>query len=190
MTGVLLFDAMGTIVREPFVDDVPAFFDCELAELVPQLSYEAWADFEKAIIDEAEFRRRFFRDGRAWDYDGLIATLRRAYRYIDGMEQLLAELHAAGATMHILSNYPCWYRIIEEQLAVSRYAPWTFVSCETGVRKPDPEAYLGAARTLGVTPADCLFIDDRPDNVAAARAVGMQAIRFRDTAGLRAALDR
>jgi FMN phosphatase YigB (HAD superfamily) len=92
--------------------------------------------------------------------------------------------------MHVLSNYPTWYLMIEERLGLSRYLPWSFVSCRTGVRKPDPEAFLGAARALALPPGACLFIDDHPANVEAARAVGMQALRFEGAASLRAELER
>ena len=33
-------------------------------------------------------------------------------------------------------------------------------SFEIGVRKPDPEIYLGATRTLNVQPEECVFIGD------------------------------
>ena len=92
--------------------------------------------------------------------------------------------------MHALSNYPCWYRLIEERLQLSRYVAWSFVSCETGVRKPAPEAYLHASRTLNVAPERCLFVDDRERNCDAARAVGMDAIVFRSAEQLRQELAR
>ena len=107
------------------------------------------------------------------------------YRWMDGVEDILAELKAAGLEMHALSNYPSWWQVIEEKLRLSRYLTWSFVSCMTGVRKPDPGAYLGAAEALGRDPSDCLFIDDRTRNCEAARAVGMDAIRFRWSAQLR-----
>jgi HAD superfamily hydrolase (TIGR01509 family) len=110
------------------------------------------------------------------------------YRWLPGMEALLAELCAAGVELHALSNYPDWWRLIEERLRLSRYLRWSFVSCRTGVRKPDAECFLGAARALGVPPEQCLFIDDRPGNVAAAESVGMPALLFTDAASLRAAL--
>lgn len=185
---ILLLDAMGTVVAEPFVDAVPAFFGTSLADLVPQLSYEAWCAFECGDIDEDAFRRRFFRDGRDYDHAGLVATLRDAYRYVRGMEELLADLAAAGVDMHILSNYPPWYRMIEDKLRVSRYAAWSFVSCDTGLRKPDPEAFRYACRHLGASPADCVFVDDRADNCAAARDVGLRAIQFEGARALRASL--
>jgi HAD superfamily hydrolase (TIGR01509 family) len=75
--------------------------------------------------------------------------------------------------------------MIEERTGLARYVPWSFVSCKTGVRKPDPEAYLGAARLLGVAPAECLFIDDRAVNCKSAEAVGMPSVLFSDAASLR-----
>ena len=185
---VLLLDVMSTLVHEPFLEEVPAFLGRSLGELRRELSIDAWVDFECGRIDEATFAARFFRDGRAWDYEGLVAMLGRTYRYIDGVEGLLAELKAAGHAMYALSNYPVWYRIIDEKLALSRFLSWQFVSCLTGVRKPDEAAYRGVIDGLGVSAEACVFVDDRDDNCAAARAVGMDAIRFEGAAALRGAL--
>ncbi|WP_443058111.1 HAD family hydrolase [Streptomyces sp. NBC_00820] len=51
-------------------------------------------------------------------------------------------------------------------------------SHEIGVRKPDPRAFGITCARLGVTPADCLFIDDYAVDVEAARAAGMRAHLF------------
>jgi putative hydrolase of the HAD superfamily len=47
----------------------------------------------------------------------------------------------------------------------------------TGVLKPDPRAFLAAARALGLAPGRIVFLDDMPGNVDGARAVGMIAVR-------------
>lgn len=47
--------------------------------------------------------------------------------------------------------------------------------------KPEAAIYQHAATGLGVAPAQVLFIDDRADNIAAAREVGMQAIEYSHT---------
>jgi putative hydrolase of the HAD superfamily len=44
-----------------------------------------------------------------------------------------------------------------------------------GAAKPEPAAFAAIARALGVAPADCVFVDDRPEHVAGAAAVGMTA---------------
>jgi HAD superfamily hydrolase (TIGR01509 family) len=185
---VLLLDVMSTLVHEPFRHEVPAFLGRTLHELHRELSMEAWIDFEHGTIDEPTFASRLFRDGRTIDYAGLVATVQAAYQYLDGIEPLLAELVAAGHPMYALSNYPVWYRLIDDKLGLSRYLSWQFVSCLTGVRKPDERAYTGAAEALGVAPAACVFVDDREDNCAAARAVGMDAIVFEGAVPLRRAL--
>jgi HAD superfamily hydrolase (TIGR01509 family) len=185
---VLLLDVMSTLVHEPFRHEVPAFLGRTLHELHRELSMEAWVEFECGAIDEATFARRFFRDGRLYDHGGLVETLRDAYVYLDGIEPLLAELKAAGHAMYALSNYPVWYRVIDDKLGLSRYLSWQFVSCLTGVRKPDERAYRGAAETLGVAPSACVFVDDRADNCAAAAAVGMDVIQFEGAVPLRRAL--
>lgn len=59
----------------------------------------------------------------------------------------------------------------------------------TGRRKPDAAAYLGVLHELGVEPAETVFIDDKPRNVAAAQALGIAAVLFRDAGQLEAALD-
>jgi len=61
----------------------------------------------------------------------------------------------------------------------------TFASCYMGIRKPDPKIYQRALAILGVTPEHSLFIDDRLENVAAAAAAGMKAVRFTGEAELR-----
>lgn len=187
---VLLFDVMDTLVRDPFFHDIPAFFGMSLPELLAQKHPDAWVRFEHGELDEDELIASFFADRRTFDGAAFIDMLRAAYRWIDGIEPLLAELSARGVPMHALSNYPCWYRLIEERLGLSRYVAWSFVSCETGVRKPEPEAYLLASEKLRVAPARCLFVDDRPRNCEAAREVGMDAIVFHDAEQLRRELER
>lgn len=48
-----------------------------------------------------------------------------------------------------------------------------------GVHKPDPEAYLAAAASIGERPESCLFVDDLHANLRGAETAGM-ATRFFD----------
>ena len=184
-TRALLLDVMGTLVLDPFHECVPAFFNMSLDRLVREKHPTAWVEFELGRMDEAAFLPRFFNDGRVYDTDGLKRTMKSNYAWLPGMEKLIEDLHEKRIAMHVLSNYTCWYRMIEERIGLSRYVAWSFVSCETGVRKPDREAYLGAARALGLCPSDCLFVDDRERNCEAAEAVGMPAIVFESAEKLR-----
>ncbi len=185
---VLLLDMMDTVVVDPFFDGVEVFFGQPFETLVADLVPGVWVEFELGRIDEATFLSRMFRDGRHVDARRLRDWLCGRYRYVEGMDALLDDLVEAGVEMHVLSNYPCWHAYIEQTLGIARRLPWTFVSCETGVRKPDPHSFTGAAQTLSVSPSDCIFVDDRAANCEAATATGMNSVVFRDTLLLRARL--
>ncbi len=186
---VLLLDIMDTVVRDPFWD-MPGFFGCAFEELWPQVHPSAWIDFELDRIDEATFLRTFFADGRSYDARGLLDLVRRGTWWIEGMQELLAELKAAGVEMHALSNYPNWWRRIEQDHQLSRFLSWSFVSCDTGLRKPDLAAYTSAAATLERPVEDFVFVDNTGRNCKAAAQAGMAAIKFTDADALRAALQR
>ena len=179
---------MDTLVVEPYWTVFPEFFGVTLEELMGQQDPTAWVDFELGKIDEAGLWERFFRDGRRFDERELTERVRAAYRFVDGMEDVLGELAGAGYELHALSNYPDWYRWIEERLELSRFLQWSFVSCHLGVRKPHPDAYRLPVERLGVAPEQCLFIDDRAENCNAAEAEGVPSILFQSAGDLRVRL--
>lgn len=49
--------------------------------------------------------------------------------------------------------------------------------------KPDPEAFLLAAKRLGVQPEECVMIEDASAGIEAARAAGMRVIAVATTHG-------
>jgi putative hydrolase of the HAD superfamily len=52
-------------------------------------------------------------------------------------------------------------------------------SAEVGCAKPEAAIFRLACRRLGLAPADCIFIDDAVENVAAAEALGMRGVVYR-----------
>jgi HAD superfamily hydrolase (TIGR01509 family) len=188
MKPILLWDVMGTLVHDPFFEEMPEFFGMPFEHLVGVLQPGAWVDFELGQRSEQQFLDDFFSDGRAFDQSAFVAAVRGAYRWLPGMEELLAELRDRGCTMHAFSNYPVWFEMIEERLGVSRFVDWTFVSCLMGLRKPDPAAYAHVLDDLGVPAERCIFVDDRSSNCQAARRSGLNAIRFDGIDALRATL--
>ncbi len=181
--SILLLDVMGTLVHEPFFEDVPRALDMTLDELLTAKHPTSWVEFERGEIDEATFRARFFHDGRDYPHERMRNAMVDAYRLLEGIEELLDDL--SDTPMHLLSNYPVWYRLIEDKLRLSRWAKWSFVSCDMGVRKPAPEIYQRAVATLNVSPSSLLFVDDREVNCQAARDEGLHAVRFESAAQLR-----
>ncbi|GAA3160191.1 HAD family phosphatase [Planomonospora alba] len=61
-------------------------------------------------------------------------------------------------------------------------------SARVGAVKPERRIYEIAAERAGASAARCLFVDDRAENVEAARAAGMAGVLYRTVADLRGAL--
>jgi putative hydrolase of the HAD superfamily len=53
-------------------------------------------------------------------------------------------------------------------------------SSHVGMRKPEREIYALTCERLGIEPDEAVFVDDNAENVAAARAFGMEAVHFGD----------
>ena len=188
MPPILLWDVMGTLVHDPFFAEMPEFFSMSFEELLAAKHPSAWVEFERGACSEDDFLLSFFADRRDFDRQGFVGAVRASYRWLPGLEELLAELHHAGYTMHAFSNYPVWYQMIEERLRLSRFLDWTFVSCLTGLRKPDRAAYVQALAALGAPAQQCVFIDDRVRNCEAARALGIHSVAYEGIEPLRASL--
>lgn len=63
------------------------------------------------------------------------------------------------------------------------------LSGTVGVRKPDPAIYELGAAAIGLTPAECVFVDDLAGNLRPARALGMATVHHSDAADTIRALD-
>lgn len=55
------------------------------------------------------------------------------------------------------------------------------LSSDVGMVKPQPEIYEHTAHVLGLSPEECLMIDDLEENIAGAVVVGMQGVVFTTT---------
>jgi len=105
---------------------------------------------------------------------------------IPGMLDWVSQLHAAGIKTGLLSNMP-WDLITYLRANcqwLENFAFKTF-SAEVRLIKPDPAIYQHTLHGLGVAATETLFVDDREDNVRAARTLGIHAVQFRSIGLLR-----
>ncbi|TVQ47186.1 MAG: HAD family phosphatase [Gammaproteobacteria bacterium] len=102
--------------------------------------------------------------------------------------QLLHGLHAAGLRLHALSNYPAEpVEFLYERFGWMSLFEHVIISGRLGIAKPESAIYAHLLDTIERPASRCLFIDDREDNVIAARAAGIDAVHF--TAGARLAAE-
>ena len=190
---IILFDVMDTLVIDPFFTGVHTVLGCEtMQDLFKAKRPETYEAFETGEISEDELWQRYFADDRAVDVAAVRKHFVDGYDYVKGMRSLLGEIKRIGdVECFAFSNYGSLYKEIEAKLELSRFLDWRFVSCEMGVRKPDPEAFRYVVEDLScdLSRDVVCFVDDSKTNVAAGNAAGMRSILFEgDSAECRTAL--
>ena len=136
------------------------------------------------------------RIGQALDKDSSFAEAMEAEMWNEYCGRLNVELFdyatelRSSAGVAILSNSVDGARSEEERrFGFSAVFDPILYSHETGLLKPEPEAYENALERIGVDASDVFFIDDHEICAEGARAVGMNAIVHRDNPTTIAAIE-
>jgi len=128
-------------------------------------------EFERTLA--AELLRT---DGAAVAAEGLLRRMFAASVPIPAMYDTIRAVRKAGFSTALLSNsFPELFDAV-------------VISAEVGMRKPEEGIFLHAVQTLGLTPQECVFIDDMQANVDAATACGMAAVLHTEAETTAAAL--
>lgn len=189
MRGVF-FDIGGVVVKaelERYVDfgarvfdtSVDEFRDCAQA-LVPLLDTGAITSEQFWDRLDGALQARGCRAVPARKFKGfwrglLEQTAQLDYEVLSLCRQLRHRVFV-GALSNTIQEHA------ELLVSMGAYEPFqlTVLSFQVGLRKPDPEIYRLAARRAKLKPKECLFIDDSPEYVAAAEAVGMRGLLYSD----------
>lgn len=111
---------------------------------------------------------------------------------IPGSWEIAEALLARNCPLYALTNWSAdtWPAALELHPRLGQIFADIVVSGQVGMIKPEPGIYRLLLDRNGLRAGDCLLIDDNAENVAAAQALGMQAIRFTDAATLARDLTR
>jgi HAD superfamily hydrolase (TIGR01509 family) len=92
------------------------------------------------------------------------------------VHRVLTELRALGFPIAIVSDNWSGAQAGFVALGLDRYIDVYVISADLGCNKPDPRMYTAGSDGIGVPPAECLFVDDDPELVEAAVALGYQGV--------------
>ena len=176
----LLIDWGGVMTSDVFTafadfgrrEGIPADAVAQLFRTDP-VARELLVGLETGTTAEPEFEERFARL-LGVPSDGLIGRMLGELRPDPRMCAAVTAVRSQGVPTGLVSNswglsgYPA--DLLDELFT------GTVISGTVGVRKPSPEIYLLGARSLGLRPDQCVFVDDLPGNLAPARDLGMATV--------------
>lgn len=189
----ILWDFGGVFTSSPF----EAFNDLEARVGAPRdfirtinatnPDTNAWAKFESNSVSLDEFDALFAAESREQGHEipgrEVIALLSGSLRprMVEVLRLCKTQFKTACITNNVKAGEgPGMSRDPEKAARVAEVmAMFDLVvqSSEEGVRKPEPAIYTLTCERLGVTPDQCIFLDDLGINLKPAKAMGMATIK-------------
>jgi putative hydrolase of the HAD superfamily len=187
----------GGVLTSPLIDSFAAFQDSSgisleqlgtaIAAVAARSGGNPLFELETGNLTEAEFLRSLGAElssqlGREVVLHGFGESYFEHLHPNERMIEYMRELRSRGYKLAICTNNVReWERLWRAKLPVDEIFDVVVDSGFVGIRKPEPEIYQLTLERLGVGAESALMVDDIELNCDAARALGMQAVWFRDS---------
>ena len=183
----IFFDVGGVILVD-FIDrkiiDLAKKYQKDPAKLLKsKAEHRPLADLGK--ISDPQFWKNILDDNgiKATEDDWVFDSYMQP---IDGVLDIIKSLKRNGYRIAILSND-------SKEMSAERRQKYQFdsifndviISSEHGVIKPSPEIYRIALKRMQSLPENCIFVDDRQENLNTAAEMGIHTILFQNAEQLK-----
>ena len=140
-----------------------------------------WIELDRGVLTLAEIGARMVADApemAAW-----VAHIPRMHQEViaemTDSTAYLPRLKEAGYALYVLSNFGgALFAETRARYDFFSLFDGQLISGDEQIVKPEPHIYRELLARFALDPARTLFIDDRPENIEAALALGMQGMVF------------
>ena len=142
-----------------------------------------WNEFDLANISHEEIINKFVENDPEME-----AEIRHATESYEGLikkrdysEELIKKLQRAGYGVYILSNMsPEAFMECGDEMLCAKLADGAVYSCDCHMVKPDRRIYELLLEKYNLDAAECVFLDDKLENIEGGEAVGIKGIVFKN----------
>ena len=173
----IVFDLGGVMIDfDPRGYLVDRLCNAETEEEVYDLTFgsEEWKLLDAGLISRFDGNHRMLEKARAAGC---------AFEVQGVLDDWLHILRPHGYCVYYLSNIPQDVLDLLRDRGVLNGFDGGVASCEVHINKPDPKIYKALLDKYSLKAAECVFIDDRLENVQAAFALGFAGIQMKDSVG-------
>lgn len=162
-------------------------FDEETLQTVNQAVFqnELWNESDRGVLSPEELLEAFIANNPAYEKEirqvidavgDTISLMPYTVEWVKGLKE-------KGYHLYILSNYAEYtYEKTSHKMEFLPYMDGVVFSYRCKLIKPEKEIYEYICKTYELKPEESVFLDDRKDNVEAARNMGMHGIVFENYA--------
>lgn len=145
------------------------------------MSSELWIELDRNVIPPEDVFLKMRNHNTAY-WDDVVKALKNAkgcFNRVDYAIPWIESCKKKGYKVYYLSNYSHFnMSTAPEVIDFLPHMDGGIFSCDVQLLKPDKAIYELLCSKYELQPEECIFIDDRKENVEAARDFGMQAIQF------------
>lgn len=144
-----------------------------------------WNEFDRSLMSDEEII-----EGCCNNCPEYADKIREFFKYVgevvmdyDYSEEWIKSLKNRGYRVYILSNYgrTSFNKCLENgHMGFIKHVDGKLISYEVCKVKPEPEIYEELLRRFELNPSECIFLDDRAENIAGAEKCGIKGILFTD----------
>ena len=186
----IVFDLGGVMVDfAPRAYLVDRICNAEIEEQVYDLTFgsKEWKQLDAGLVSRFDGNQAMLRNakaaGREFEVQGVLDDWMHILRPRLRMLELVRRLKNHGYCVYYLSNIPQDVLELLTERGVLTQFDGGVASCEVQVNKPDPQIYKALLKKYQLKASECVFIDDRLENVQAAFALGFAGIQMKDSVG-------
>lgn len=180
----VIFDVGKVLVEwEPLIAMKKLGMDDVTAQAVASVTTDSpdWNESDRGALADDDMLARLI--AKAPEYEREIRLFWEnvglaIYQY-DYVRDWIRSLKEKGYGVYILSNYGSWtYAHTTKQLSFLEDVDGAVFSFQVKQIKPEPEIYQSLLNKYGLNPEECVFLDDRQENIEAAKAQKIEGIVF------------
>lgn len=183
MIKTIIFDIGNVLIGFQWWKYICSIFPEDVARIVTDALWKNghWEEFDRGVLKDEEIVKLMVAEAPDYEKEILTALAHAEESLIryDYAIPWVKQLKEMEYQVLFLSNYSEF--LMERKPEVLDFIPYMdggLFSCHAKVIKPDRAIYEKLCEKYNLTPEECLFVDDNPPNVKAAKELGMHAIRF------------
>ncbi len=142
-----------------------------------------WIELDRGVLDEKDVISKIRGENSEYgkEFDLIWENVDKLVEPYDYTVNMIDTLKKRGFRVYLLSNYPV--SLFELHTKCGHFPfldkiDGKVVSAYVKLVKPDREIYEYLLKKYDLKAEECVFLDDRPENVEGARKVGMEGILF------------
>ena len=186
----IVFDLGGVMVDfDPKSYLVDLLCNAEMEEKVYELTFgsEEWKLMDAGLISRFEGNKRMLeraqQEGCNFEVQGVLDDWIHILHVRHRMQELVRRMKNHGYCVYYLSNIPQDVLDLLRQRGVLDRFDGGVASCEVHINKPDPRIYQALLDKYHLKAEECVFIDDRLENVQTAFSMGFAGVQMKDSVG-------